>query len=341
MARVTTSDDDRARRLPTMRDVADHVGVSRQLVSLVMRGAPGPSSAARERILAAAAELGYHANASARLLRQNRTHLVGALFSLRNPFEAMAVERLFVRAPERGYGVVLGPVTHEFGLAETVGKMLEQRIEALVGFVPQPESAAVARIVAMMPVVVLGQRAADERFDNVHIDEAEAMRLAVQHLVELGHTDIVYVTGGESVVGRDRENAFRAAVAMAGVPARVVGGGWGEEDGATAARALLAGDAMPTAVICCGDTVAAGVVAVFAHAGVRVPQDVSVVGFDDSYLAGLSYNALTSIRQDVEVTVEETVRAMIDRIEDPDVTPRTVLTPPTLIVRDSTGPAPR
>ncbi|NQX28888.1 LacI family DNA-binding transcriptional regulator [Microbacteriaceae bacterium VKM Ac-2854] len=321
-----------------MRDVAEHVGVSRQLVSLVLRGAPGPSSAARERILAAAAELGYHANLSARLLRQNRTHLVGALFNLRNPFEAKVVERLFVRAPESGFGVVLGPVTRERGVAELMGKMLEQRIEALVGFVPQPQSEAVADIVRMMPVVVLGQRAADERFDNVHIDELEAMRLAVEHLLGLGHRDIVYLGGGDdSVVGRDREHAFRAA--MGDRPARVIGGGWGEEDGAAAARELIAAGPLPTAVVCCSDTTAVGALAVFAHAGIRVPQDVSVVGFDDSYLARLSYNALTSIRQDVEATVEETVRAVIARITDAEVAPRTVLTPPTLIVRASTGPA--
>jgi DNA-binding LacI/PurR family transcriptional regulator len=123
------------RRLPTMRDLAAHVGVSRQLVSLVMRGAPGPSPETRERVLAAADELGYHANASARLLAQSRTHLVGALFNMRNPFESRVVERLSVRAPERGFRIVLAPKTDELGTGRRIVELLEQRIEALVGFV--------------------------------------------------------------------------------------------------------------------------------------------------------------------------------------------------------------
>ncbi|MBB5781940.1 LacI family DNA-binding transcriptional regulator [Nonomuraea jabiensis] len=95
-------------RLPTMKEIADHLGVSRQLVSLVLRGVPGPSEESRQRILAAADELGYRPNASARLLRQNRTRLIGALFWMRNPFQVLVIERLFVRAAERGFGLVLG-----------------------------------------------------------------------------------------------------------------------------------------------------------------------------------------------------------------------------------------
>ncbi|NQX28931.1 LacI family DNA-binding transcriptional regulator [Microbacteriaceae bacterium VKM Ac-2854] len=330
------------RRLPTMRDLAAHVGVSRQLVSLVMRGAPGPSPATRERVLAAADELGYHANASARLLAQTRTHLVGALFNLRNPFESRVVERLSVRAPERGFRVVLAPVTDEHGTERLIGEMLEQRIEALVGFITASEMHVVDRVVGMIPVVVLGERAQDDRFDNVHIDDAVAMRLAVDHLVAFGHRDIAYLGGADGAVARDRDRGYREAMASTGLAERidVVGGtGWGEEDGARAARELLSRERLPTAIVCCSDTSALGVLAVFWKAGVRVPEDISVIGFDDSYVAALSYNALTSIRQDVDSTVAETVESMIERIADPSALPRSVLTAPVLTQRSSTGPA--
>jgi DNA-binding LacI/PurR family transcriptional regulator len=192
-----------------------------------------------------------------------------------------------------------------------------------------------------MPVLVLGERALDERFDNVHIDDATAMRLAVGHLVALGHRAIAYLGGSDGAVARDRESGYRVAMAAVGLTERidVVGGtGWGEDDGALAARGLLARARLPTAVVCSSDTSAMGVLAVFWQAGVRVPEDVSVIGFDDSYVASLSYTALTSIRQDVDITVAETVEAIIARIADPSAPPRSVLTAPVLIERSSTAP---
>src|SRR5689334_14228197 len=115
-------------RMATMADIANHVGVSRQLVSLVLRGVPGPSAASRERILSAAGELGYRPNASARLLRQNRTHLIGVAFTMRNPFQVKFVERLFVRAAAAGFGVVPGPMTAERPTEAVVAALMEERV---------------------------------------------------------------------------------------------------------------------------------------------------------------------------------------------------------------------
>jgi len=117
-------------QLPTMRDIARHLGVSRQLVSLVMRDAPGPSAESRQRILAAADELGYRPNASARLLRQRRTHLIGAMFVLRNPFEVRFVERFVERAAEEGFGVVLGAHSDERPTDLVVSDLMAQRVTA-------------------------------------------------------------------------------------------------------------------------------------------------------------------------------------------------------------------
>lgn len=328
-------------RLPTMQDIAEYLGVSRQLVSMVLRDRPGPSAQSRERILAAATELGYRPNASARLLRQGRTRLIGAVFEIRHPFQVRFVERLFVRAAEQGFGLALGPTTVERSTDVAVAELMEERVEALVAFNPDPASRALAEACDLVPVVWLGEWVARPEVDNVHVDEVEGLRLAVEHLVELGHRDIVYVGGLGGIVGRDRADAYRGAMAAFGLADRieVLSSGFSEENGATAAREILGRGRRPTAVVCCGDQCAVGVLAVFARASVPVPGEISVVGFDDSYLASLSYHQLTAVRQDVEATVEATLMSVLERLESDDVPRRVSATRTELAVRESTGPA--
>ncbi|WP_432563063.1 LacI family DNA-binding transcriptional regulator [Kineococcus sp. SYSU DK003] len=337
--------NDRTGRLPTMSDVAAHVGVSRQLVSLVLRGAPGPSRQARERVLAAAAELGYRANASARLLRQKRTFLLGALFSMRNPYESRLVERLFSAAAARGFGVVLGPVTDEADRLRVIEGLLEQRVEGLVGFVPRSTTPELERLTAQVPLVWLGGPAPG---DNVHIDDVAGMRAAIGHLRGLGHRRIAHLRGDGSPAGEERCRAYRQAMDEAGLSSQttVLGGGWDEESGADVARDLLRrrpSDA-PTAVVCASDQAAAGLVQVLrtgdgALPGVDVPGRVSVVGWDDSYLAALSFLDLTSVRQEIAATADAALDLVSRRLEDPATPVETVLTAPTLVERGSTGPA--
>jgi len=326
-----------------MQDVADDLGVSRQLVSLVLRDAPGPSAESRARILAAAQRLGYRPNASARQLRQTRTRLIGLMFAMRNPFQVGVAERLFERAAEAGFGLVLGPVTPDRSTDDVLSELLEERVEAIIAFNPDPSSAVLAGAPDLVPVVWLGEWIDRPAVDNIHVDEMNGLRLAVDHLVGLGHRDIAYVGGRGGRVGADRADAYRAAMAGAGLADRIdiVPADFSEEGGAAAARAILGRADRPTAVVCGGDQAAAGVVAVLIRAGVRVPQDLSVIGFDDSYLASLSYLRLTSVSQGVEATVDETLRAVVDRLGGDGGPGRVIATPTALVVRESTGPAPR
>jgi DNA-binding LacI/PurR family transcriptional regulator len=331
----------RARRMPTMRDIADHVGVSRQLVSLVLRDVPGPSVESRERILRAAAELGYRPNAPARLLRQSRTGMIGVTFEMRNPFQVRFVERLFVRAAEQGYALALEPTTVERSTDEAIAQLMAERVEALAMFNPRASEATIAQARGLLPAVWLGEWAPEAGTDNIHVDETEGLRLAVAHLAELGHRDIAYAGGLGAPVGPDRADAYRAAMAANGLAERirVVPCDFSEDGGAAAAAAILAAPDRPTAVICCGDQCAAGVLAAFSRAGARVPEDFSVVGFDDSYVAALSYHDLTTVHQDVEATVEATLACILTRFENEDLAPRTIATDTRLVVRTSTGPA--
>ena len=327
--------------MPTMSDVAARAGVSRQLVSLVFRGASGPSETSRKLVLATAAELDFRPNASARLLRQNRTHLIGVLFSALNSFEGRVVERLLERAADEGFGVVLGPVTELRSTEVVISQLLEHRVEALACYNPDPGSPALRRALDLMPVVWLGERTKEPRADVVRTDDDTGLMLLVKHLVAQGHRDIVYAGGLGGAVGEDREATYRTAMSAHGLADRidVVEVAFGEEDGATAARNLLARDRFPTAVIGCSDHCAAGLLAALRRAGVDVPGTISVTGYDDSDIASLSYNDLTAIRQDVDLTVDATLSAIKRRLADPGAQPCDVATQATLVVRSTTGPA--
>lgn len=336
-----TAEVERGRpRPPTMSDVARLAAVSRQTVSLVLRNAPGPSVASRTAVLAAVSELGFQANTSAQLLRQERTRLVGVMFEPRITFESRFVEHLLERAAREHLGVVLGPVTPHRTTEVVVRELLGHRVEALGCFNPDPTSAALRTAMRRLPVVWLGERST-EGLDAVHSDVTTGLRLVVEHLVGLGHRAISYAGGLGGREGPDRAEAYRLAMREAGLVDNIdqIMVGFREEDGASAARLLLARDELPTAVIGCSDHVGAAIIATFSRAGVRVPQDVSVTGYDDSDIAALSYNDLTAVRQDADRNAAEALAAMVRRWEEPDSESRDIATPATLIVRGSTGPA--
>ncbi len=324
-----------------MSEVARLAAVSRQTVSLVLRHAPGPSAASRAAVLAAVDELGFQANMSAQLLRQERTRLIGVMFEPRITFESRFVEHLLERAARERLGVVLGPVTSQRTTEVVVKELLGHRVEALGCFNPDPSSAALRTAISRLPVVWLGERSVDGQVDAVHSDDMAGLRLVVEHLVGLGHRDIAYAGGLGGRVGPDRAEAYRQAMTEAGLTDHIdlLTVGFGEEDGAAAARLVLARDQLPTAVIGCSDHVGAALIAVFSRAGVRVPEDVSVTGYDDSDIAALSYHDLTAVRQDADLNAAEALAAMLRRLEDPGSEPRDIATAATLTVRGSTGPA--
>jgi DNA-binding LacI/PurR family transcriptional regulator len=347
MTLMTTPEPDASstavdRRMPTMKDVAVSAGVSRQLVSMVMRGVAGPSEASRERVLAAAAALGFHTNMSARLLRQSRTKLIGLGFVATSAFQARFAERFVERAREEQFGAVLAPITTTRRTDEVITEMIGFRVEALAFFNPDPTSTALHHALDTLPVVWLGERRADERAESVHSDDDAGLRLAVDHLVTLGHRDIAYVGGlnSDGSAGPERARAYRSAMVGAGLTDRidVLDATFDAEDAANAARALLNRDRLPTAIIACSDTSAVAVMTVLRNAGVSVPGEVSIIGYDDSAVAALSFHALTSVTQDVDLSVDATLAAIIGRLEDPSRSPSNTLITASLVTRHTTAP---
>lgn len=326
---------------PTMQTVADHVGVSRQLVSLVLRDQPGASAATRDRVLAAAAELGYTPDASARALRGRRSHRLGVLFAMRQPFEVDLVEALFDAAAARGFSLVLGPLTDERTVADVVPELLAQRVEAILVLSADGGVERLGPIAAGVPITMVGGPTSTDARDDVRVDDAVGIRLLVEHLRGLGHEDIAHVTGGDGPAAERRRAAYAQAMADAGLGHRVdvVVGAYTEEAGARAAVELLDRAALPTAVIGANDRCAVGILGTLVRRGVRVPADVSVVGFDDTSMSSLPYVDLTTVGSAPRDLAVPAVETLVRRLEDPDAKDVAHRAVPRLVVRGSTGPA--
>jgi DNA-binding LacI/PurR family transcriptional regulator len=321
-----------------MADVADHVGVSRALVSIVLRGVEGASDATRQRVLQAATELGYRPDSLAQGLRRNRSRNLGVLFSLRRPFEVELVEHMYPAARELGYELLLGPFTPDRRQDMVVDELLRYRCAGLVVVGPELHAHNLEPLVEEVAVVEVGRGVTRGLVDVIRNDDAVGTRQAVDHLVGLGHRAIAYIDGGENPGAEDRRAGYRAAMADHGLTSdiQVVSGGYNEDDGATAAQTLLGGS-LPTAVIAANDLCAIGALDTMLRAGVSVPGDLSVIGYDDSRFGRLPGIDLTSVRQDIRRQARLAVKAVVERLDRPTRKPKNVALKPQLVVRGTTG----
>lgn len=329
----------RGTRRPTLADVAAAAGVSTALVSIVIRGAPGASAATRERVLRTAEELGYRPDSRARMLRSARTRLLGVVYGLQHPFHGDLVSGLYDAADRAGYQLALSAVTAHRDERRAVTDLLQDRCEALILLGPQSPTAYLAELAERMPVVVVARSVRNRAVDVVRNADAQGMRLAVDHLVDLGHRAIVHVDGGRAPGAAERRRAYLDAVRAHGLAdrARVVPGGLTEDDGAAAARALLSGGALPTAISVFNDRCATGVLDVLRREELAVPGDISVVGYDDSRLARLSHVDLTTVAQDSERMSALAVARAVDRLDGSPVDRRELVVSPRLVVRSTTN----
>ncbi len=327
-------------RALTLEDVAVRAGVSRALVSIVMREAPGASAMTRQRVLAVAEELGYRPDIRARLLARRRTRLLGVTLALNNPFHADITEGIYAAAEPLGYQVVLSAVTGTREPRQAVDTLLSYRCEAAILVGALMPNSALAAVAEMLPVVVVGQPTSNPGVDVVRAADDLGMRLAVDHLVELGHRSIVHVDGGRAPGAAARRDGYQAAMKQHGLAQaiKILASGDAEEDGAAAARTLAAAG-VPDAAVTYNDRSAVGFLDVFARSGIAVPGNISVVGYDDSQVAWLPYLGLTTVSQDATQLARLAVERAVARLEHQQITDREVILKPHLVVRGTTGPA--
>lgn len=327
---------------PTMADVAAKVGVSRALVSLVFRDQPGASSETRERVFRAAEELGYRPDNAARLLARGRSRTLGVMLTVHQPFQADLVEGIYPEAERLGYDVLLSASAPGRDEAKAVEALVSHRCEALILLGPNAEYRYLDELGKSTVVVVVGRRLPGAQLDSVHTADAKGVRQAIDYLVELGHREIIHIDGGKEPGSADRRRAYRAAMRRHGLEdrIRVIPGAHDEDAGMAAGRLLLGEALLPTAVLAGNDRCAVGLMHVLGRAGVDIPGDLSVVGYDDSHLSHLSHIDLTTVRQDADRIAEHAVQLAIARLDDNTIPLRETVLDPKLVVRGTTGPPP-
>jgi DNA-binding LacI/PurR family transcriptional regulator len=328
-------------RRPTIKDVAAMSGVSKSTVSNVMRGTGSVSEPTRRRVREAVDALGYRPNAAARNLVQRRTNLIGIVVGdLANAFDAELVKRIEQQASRRRYTTLVCNTGGRPELeASRIEALLEQRVDGIAMLDFTGDRTVLAQLMAeRVPVVMVSCWA--EYADCVAVDDGAGIELAVEHLTGLGHIRIAHAVDPlmEATTRRAREQAFERAALRRGLAPREHWTG-----PADAMPGLLAGDATerPTAIVAANDYTAIRVMDLVEGAGLAVPRDVSIVGFDGIAVGELGRIALTTVAQPEDALATRAVAALLDRIDrGHDAPPEQQRLMPSLVVRGSTAPAP-
>jgi DNA-binding LacI/PurR family transcriptional regulator len=342
-------------RRPTIRDVAERAGVSKSLVSLVMRGEPLVREDKRRRVQQAADELGYRPNWAARSLSAVRTGAVGALVAdLRNPWSMDIVEAVGLVLEAAGLTTLLTSAVrpsnadgHRQLDVGVIGALRDLRVDGLMVVGSVPDRDRLAELLSDLPVVVVGAQAEGlTRADVVRSDDTTGMELVVDHLVERGHRQIAHLGGAGGAVAEERAAGYRAAMARHGLAAEIVVAAcdFSEDGGYAAATALLDGEGRRpvTALAAVNDLAAVGAMSAAADAGIDLPGGaLAVTGYDDTFLAELRQISLTSVNPDSAGIGELAGRCLLERIAAPDRPGAEHLVPPRLVVRASSSPPDR
>ncbi len=327
-------------RRPRLEDVAAAVEVSTATVSLVLRGIAGPSPATRDRVLEAAARLGYRPDRAASALASRRSRLIGVVMDVSNPFHTQLIEDVHAAAQDHSYNLVLSAVTRSQDEKRAVETLLDSRCEGLVLLGSNLPIHRLEALGAQLPVVVVGRPVSADDVDDVRTDDHAGLEQAVAHLVELGHRNVAYVDGGRGDVPTLRRRAYRSAMRRHRLAdrMRVLDGGETEAAGGQAAPVLLRAEPAVTAVVTFNDRAAVGLIDALIRCGVDVPGRISVVGYDDSTVARLAHINLTTVSQNTHQLTEHAMTALIERLENHRTDKHEVVVPPRLVIRGTTAP---
>lgn len=325
------------RRSVTMADVAREAGVSRQLVSLVIRDTGYVSPEKRMLVEAAAARLGYRRNDLAASLASRRTGSIGfAVLDVHNQVYADLVDGVSDVLQPAGYQVLLATGAYPGeGLSRSIGALVGLRVDGILIASHLNDDVGLERLLSGTPAVTMGEGTRISVVDGVRGNDELGARLAAEHLLAQGYQDIAFIGGPATQQGEARRVGYRLAMTSARRPARESDADATEAGGAKAMRSLLNDGGQPEAVICYNDSTAIGVLTCARLENIRIPEDMAVVGYDNTRVAGYPGIDLTSVDPDARAMGMRAAALLLDRIADPDRSSVTEVLTPRLVIRRS------
>ncbi|MBV1940413.1 LacI family transcriptional regulator [Streptomyces sp. BV286] len=337
-------------RRVTIIDVARHAQVSTTAVSKVLRNAYGASPEMRAKVRRAIDELGYRPLAAARGLR-GQTYTIGVMLpDIRNPFFPEILDGITGRLADTDYQVFLGPgCNSEKEEARVTEAMIDRGMDGLILIAPISPRAHLERIASAVPTVVIGRHGHSPVYDAVTDDDVAGAFLIVRHLADLGHCRIAHIEHHETDPTRiaempnaQRADGYRQAMRSLGLADEIdiVSTSYTQQGGYEGAKELLKHPRRPTAVFAGADIVAMGVLEAFAEAGLSVPDDISVAGYDNTTFAAFGPISLTSVDQAGTEIGSNAARVLLDRIADRQKKSVQVKLSPTLVPRRTTASPP-
>lgn len=337
-----------AEKPATIEDVAKLAGVSIATVSRSLHKPGMVTQSTRERVQAAVAETGYTQNVMARNLRLMQSRLIVVLVpDIGNPFFSEILSGMEAEASKRGYNILIGNTNNdperERTFASYVRGSQADGLLLLNGRVPFGHPSMENGGAGRPPMVAVCERIPGDDLPTVGIDNEAAAYQATRHLIELGHTLIAHVAGpAENILTTDRMLGFNRALEGAGLPLSadfVVEGDFSIASGRAAAMELMEQKTMPTGIICANDEMAMGVIQALKNEGHKIPDDISVVGFDDIQFSAAYDPPLTTVHQPRRRLGQEAMRIMIDGLETGALPEAPIIMDTELVVRGSTAVA--
>lgn len=331
---------DRARPA-VMTDVARLAGVSHQTVSRVLNGNPRVHPDTRERVLKAVAQLGYRRNAMARSLARRRSRVLGVVSFdtiLFGPASTLLGIERAARAANYGVSIVTLERVDRASVLHATGVLADQGVDGVIIIAPQMSAAAALHSLPNGLVAVAVEAGQDSALPSVAVDQVAGARLAVRHLLELGHETVWHIAGpSDWLEARDRIVGWRQTLTAAGATTPpVLVGDWSARSGYAAGLALAEQPGV-SAVFAGNDQMALGLLRALHERGLRVPEDLSVVGFDDIPEAEFMQPPLTTVRQDFDEVGRRSMALLLDLLDAGDgpapAAPPAV--PPDLVLRQS------
>jgi DNA-binding LacI/PurR family transcriptional regulator len=323
----------------SMSDVARLAGVSAQTVSRVSNGGVGVVESTRQRVITAMDQLGYRPNSAARALKRGSFRTIGVLlFTLSTTGNVRTLEAIAARAAEEDYVVTLIPVSAptQAGVRGAYSRLHELAVDAIIVVMEvHLLDAATVPLPSGVHAVVVDSNASDG-YSVIDTDQADGAQKAVEHLLDLGHRTVWHVAGpSESFAAERRVHAWRSTLAAQGITEPpLLRGDWSADSGYLAGLTLAESEC--TAVFAANDQMALGILRAFAEKGVRVPEDVSIVGFDDIPDSTSFSPPLTTVHQDFAELGRRCVDKVLRQMRENSTEPGRELVPTRLVVREST-----